>query len=66
MSDQHLRRLCWGMCIFCVLALGFCLRCVVSHESMPGVDTAFMGVGGIAALAGFWVFFSIAHEEQSR
>jgi hypothetical protein len=66
MSDKHLLRVCWGMCIFCVLALGLSLGYVVSHEFIPDKHSAWMAVSGVVALIGFWVFFSIAHDEPSQ
>jgi hypothetical protein len=67
LSDRRLRHICWGMCTFCVLVLVLCLSCVVSRYQYP-VDnfSGTMALGGVMALIGFWVFFSIAHEEQSQ
>ena len=67
MSDQHLRRLCWGMCSFCILVLVLCLGVVTSRYQYPVDDfSGSMALAGVLALIGFWVFFSIAREEQSR
>jgi hypothetical protein len=65
MSDQHLRRLCWGMCSFCALVLAGCLVYLVSHEHKPAIAGT-MALAGLFACIGFLAFFSIAHDEQSQ
>jgi hypothetical protein len=65
MSDKHLLRVCWGMCIFCVLVLLSCLVALVANEHTPR-DAGDIALCGVMALIVFWPFFSIAHDEQSQ
>jgi hypothetical protein len=65
LSDKRLRHICWGMCTLCVLALAICVGYIAWRlPHSVDYDWGMVGLGGVLALIGFYVFFSIAHDES--